>query len=459
MLFPGLSSSWVDQQFRPQIKIKKIEDFNAIKEIGQRFTFKGRNYTVDVDNSDNWIFREDACHPLYAFYCRIMDCLQDWTLQSRENQLANILLDRVRPERNVIQISNEQEISRLKVGQRFNFGGRIYSVKETIQGHWRVVENACHPFFDFYNGITDRIADLSLESRETRYSRLVDNSEQVKPAPLRIKNRRDFYNINRAGDRFTFKARNYTVMVDSNGNWFVEEEKSHPLYSFYCGIMDRIADCSLRSRAARLSEIITPPEQRSFQVDLNSTLWYVGLQLAHLHPDLRQYFCQEHAFRDDQYISVLVSKDLLAFLGQQYRHGAKVSIASTGKTSNQESGPGGTIDRLFFAQGFKSQDFGFKTFNDFRALAKKSCFWIDRPWMHEYQKAFLKYRMLGRMDRTGRHHILIDDRWFQVEAPWVNAIYADEFAGMGSVDRLLELSNDLWAKTRAAQPTWAGRPR
>jgi len=446
MLIPGLNATWVDQQTMAatQSDLAPVDvqsDLNNITEAGQRLVFKGRYYTVKENDDLTWRFEEDACHPLACFYHAIVDRITDGSINCRETQLANTLLDHAEPARTVIPIRKESELSAVGFGQRFNFEGRNYTVKRTIQGHWRAVEDESHPLHAFFCAITDRIEDLTFCSREHRLSLLLDNS---KMPVIRVRRQRDFYKINHAGDRFNFNGRNYVVTAGTKTLWRIREESVHPLYSFFNGIVDRIVDLSLSSRLSRLSQIVIPPFYRSFHADLNSTLWYVALKKQDLHPALREHFYEESIVRGQEITTVLVSKDLLAFLGEQYQLGAKISIASTGKTSPNEKGAGGTLDNLIARHGVEDQDFGFMAGKDFMRAAESRGLWFQ-------SKPFLKYRILGAWDGD-RHNILIDDCWYQTWAPWFHTINSNEFFGMGSVQKLRELSARLHAETAQTNP-------
>ena len=440
MLIPGLSATWVDQQTtaatRTDLSPVDIDsDLNTINEVGQRFVFKGRHYTVKENDDLTWRFEEDACHPLACFYNALFDRLRDGSIYSRETQLANILLDHAKPVRTVIRIRKEVELSAVGFGQRFNFEGRNYTVKRTIQGRWQAVEDASHPLHVFFCAITDRIEDLSFTSREHRLSQWLDNPDQ----PLiRIHRQRDYYSVNNVGDRFNVNGRSYVVTANEQNPWHIREESCHPLLAFFNGIVDRVADFSLRSREARLAQIVNPPFCRSFHTDLNSTLWYVAISKQDLHPSLREHFYEERIIRGKETTTVLASKDLLEFLGQQYRLGAHINIASTGKTSPLEKERGGTLDRLFKLHGIEEQHFGFMAGNDFMKKAQQRGLWLR-------QKPFLKYRILGAWDRN-RHITLIDDCWYQTWAPWFHTIHSSEFFGMGSAGQLRQLSARLYAE-------------
>jgi len=450
MLIPGLSANWVNQHTLksaiPAPTVAPDTNLNNVREVGQRFTFRGRNYSVIEKDDYTWGFAEEACHPLTSFYRAVVDRIKDGTVQSRETQLANLLLDHGNPDRTVTVIRKESELGALQFGQRFNFDGRNYTVKRNLQGQWRAVEDESHPLHSFFCGITDRIEDLSFFSREYRFSQLLDNPAM----PLtRIQRQRDFYKINQPGDRFNFKGRNYVVTINANQKWRIKEESCHPLYSFFVGILDRFADFSLWSRESRLAHIVIDPKYRSFQTDLNGTLWYVAVNKEHIHPSLHRHFYEERIVRGQEETTVLVSKDLLEFLGEQYRSGAKINVASTGKTSAREKESEGTLDNLFTRHGIAEQDFGFMAGKDFTAQADRRGVW--------FRCAFLKYQILGKWDGD-RHNILIDDCWYQRWTSWFHTIDADEFFCMGSIDRLMRLSARLYAESGMPDPRLAAQP-
>ena len=372
----------------------------------------------------------------------ILDRIEDGSLLSREIWLANLLINRNKPDPKIIYLPEESGIAELKVGQRFNFDGRTYSVRETIQGRWRVAEDAyCHPLFSLFNSVTDRLADFSLSSREERFTQKLNNPKF--PKPVRIRFERDFYNIDEKNNRFKYQGRNFTLKVNEN-NWYVEEDSCNLLYSFYRGIMDRIADGTFRSRAERLSDIIIKPEHRTFQVDLNSTLWYGDLTLDDLHPALQDWFTAVQIQHQGVEKSALASNDLLDFLEAQGKAGARINIASTGKTDASANEPGGALPTLL-----SQRNFGIGVFQSgdyFQQLAKRENLPFREIFGYEI-KVFLKYRLLGKIDRESptqpRHNILIDDRWYQLIPDWLHSINSEEF-GMGSVKDLMQLSSLLY---------------
>lgn len=236
------------------------------------------------------------------------------------------------------------------------------------------------------------------------------------------------------GDRIKLGDTLYQVTLNSSGDPRVRKFNSNALTSFKEFFTHRLAEGCVASRADRINDILSvPAHQRHFRVDVDKNLLHrgqlPGSEAAEIPQQLNEKYIKvslehsKHGKIDDdgiRRVDAYVSRKMLHFLKQQHRDGAHVSIASTGgwvgehlKSTLQDLGL--NINGFYNKQTFNQQ-----ADNKLGAFNVKPISGINNMGVAQ------KYRVLGDIDQSGRHNIMLDDQWHQ-RVLFKDAINAKDF--------------------------------
>jgi hypothetical protein len=293
------------------------------------------------------------------------------------------------------------------------------------------------------------------------------------PLPLRVRDGdQSIYNPKiKVGVNVRYKGRDYKIVEDKgkseiNTPALKAQQSQTGLSASFWGVVERfenmLSDFSPRSfetNEARLSRLLTTPEQRKFLVDVDSTLWYKGkrseefpgvevdkavspgnvpnpedgIDLNALSDGDQQYISTTVS-RNGVATPVLVSVAMLKFLKDQSDLGVPLCITSTGKTDSHEDAEkhkqAQSLETLFARCGINTNkedgSFQFQNYKDLKNEFRQS----HRRF--PMIKMFLKYMTKGDVDKNNpnRRHIMIDDQWYH-RMGWKQPAINSADLGMG----------------------------
>jgi len=247
-----------------------------------------------------------------------------------------------------------------------------------------------------------------------------------------VRQDRDIYRLNAAGQKFSFRGRDYTV-VQKDGGWVAKENASGYISAFFHGIADRFEGvyetqslAGFVSHETRLTRLFSKPTYLHFRIDIDGTLWDKSSSQKEIDPQDLNYFKAVIA-RKGVATPVVVSKNLIDFLKVQQKLGAHVSILSTGATDLDPytDAPGAvTVKQLLRRNGVELTS----------AQNKKDLDRISKSRETSTLSMGQKFGVHGQVDKANPHrrNIMIDNEFYHL-TNWQHSINAKEF-GMG--DRL-----------------------